>query len=101
MDALPQDVVAALDNVVVCVEDDSEDGDKLGEYLGVPRIERLTEDVLLPDRIVLYQVAIEEECEHDEERVAEEIRRTLWHEIAHHLGWDEDTLEEAEQKRGW
>jgi len=102
MDALPDGVVEALDNVAVCVEDDSENGDKLGEYLGVPRLERWGDDSgLLPDKIVLYRLAICDECDNDPDAIAEEIRRTLWHEIAHHLGWEEDVLENSEIKKGW
>lgn len=102
IDALPDEVMEALDNVAICVEDDSEDGDKLGEYIGVPRPERWgDESGMLPDKIVLYREAICDECEGDPEAIREEIRRTLWHEIAHHLGWDDDVLEDVETKKGW
>lgn len=102
IDALPEDVILALDNVAVCVEDDSEEGDRLGEYVGVPRTERFgDESGMLPDKIILYREAICDECEDDPAEIAEEIRRTLWHEIAHHLGWDDDVLESVETKRGW
>jgi len=102
LDELPDRVIEALDNVAICIEATSEDGDKLGEYVGVPRVERSDMDIaLLPDRIILYQTAIEEECGDDAQTIEEEIRRTIWHEIAHHLGWDEDALEEAEARRGW
>lgn len=102
LDALPDDVVAQLDNVAFCVEDDSEDGDKLGEYIGVPRPERWgDESGVLPDKIVLYRLAICDDCGDDPAEIAEEIRRTLWHEIAHHLGWDDDVLEARETEKGW
>jgi predicted Zn-dependent protease with MMP-like domain len=99
---LPEEAISSLQNVAICVEDDSEAGDKLGEYLGVPRLERWGDDSgLLPDKIVLYRLAICEECEDDPEAIAEEIRRTLWHEIAHHLGWGEEMLEGKEIEKGW
>jgi len=102
LNRLPQNVVEALDNVAILIEEDSDDGDKLGEYIGVPRVERSDFDIApLPDRIVLYQRAIEDECDGDPEAIAQEIERTIWHEIAHHLGWDEDALEAAEARRGW
>lgn len=102
LDALPDEVVVQLDNVAFCVEDDSADGDKLGEYVGIPRPERWgDESGQLPDKIILYREAICDECEDDPGRIAEEIRRTLWHEIAHHLGWDDDVLESKETEKGW
>lgn len=101
IDALPDDVANELDNVAFCVEDDCED-DLLGEYIGIPRTERSGDDSgSLPDKIVLYRLAIVDECDGNAADIAEEIRRTLWHEIAHHLGWDDDVLHEIETKKGW
>lgn len=102
LDALPTKVAGALDNVAFCVEDDSDDGDLLGEYVGIPRTERTGDDSgSLPDKIILYRLAICDECADDEAAIAEEIRRTLWHEIAHHLGWDDDVLSRIENEKGW
>jgi predicted Zn-dependent protease with MMP-like domain len=102
IDALPSEVADALDNVAFCVEDDSEDGELLGEYIGIPRTERIGDDSgSLPDKIVFYRLAIVDECDGVETEIVEEIRRTLWHEIAHHLGWDDDVLHAIETKKGW
>ena len=102
IDALPEEVASALDNVAFCVEDDSEDGELLGEYIGVPRTERFGDDSgSLPDKIVFYRLAIIDECDGNATEIVEEIRRTLWHEIAHHLGWDDDVLHAIETKKGW
>ena len=46
-------------------------------------------------------VPICEDCGDDPVEIAEEIRRTIWHEIAHHLGWDDDVLEAREAEKGW
>lgn len=98
---LPDDVVASLDNVAFCAEPGTDDG-PLGEYFGVPRVDRIGDPTgTLPDKIAIYQRAIESECDDDMARIKEEIRRTLWHEIGHHLGWDDDRLEHAEITRGW
>lgn len=102
IDQLPEHIISMLDNVAVCVEDDSEEGDRLGEYLGISQIERGNEYAgVLPDKIVLYRLAILDEAGEDPKAVEEEIRRTLWHEIAHHFGWQDDVLHEAETRRGW
>ncbi len=66
----------------------------LGLYHGTPLTERsLDEGVHLPDRITIYQRNIESLCESREEMI-EEIRTTVFHEIGHHFGLDEDDLEE-------
>lgn len=99
--ALPDDVIAALNNVAFVAEDGTDDG-PLGEYFGIPRIDRTGDPTgMLPDKIVLYHRAIENACDGDTEAMHEEIRRTLWHEIGHHLGWDDDALEHSEITRGW
>ena len=74
----------------------------LGEYFGIPRTERIGDPTgTLPDKIAIYHAAIVDCCEGEHEAIAEEIRRTLWHEIGHHLGWDDDALEATEEERGW
>ena len=42
-----------------------------------------------PDRIVLYQDTLERDFGHDPELLTAQVERTLRHELAHHLGWDE------------
>lgn len=100
-DSLPDWVLERLDNVGICVEDESEDG-LLGLYLGVPQIERWGDEPILPDKIVIFQKEIEEEVgSDDEKKLQAEVFHTLWHEIAHHFGWEEADLERMERKRGW
>ncbi len=52
--------------------------------------------MVLPDKITLFQGAIEANCATDEEMVRE-IRDTVVHEVAHHFGIDDDRLEEMER----
>ena len=42
-----------------------------------------------PDRIVLYQDTLERDFGHDPELLRAQVERTLRHEVAHHLGWNE------------
>ncbi|TAK04289.1 metallopeptidase family protein [Patescibacteria group bacterium] len=101
-DLLPEHVIAELDNVAIVIEDESPDGDRLGEYIGVPQVERSDMDVApLPDKVVLFMEDILDECGDAHEEVREEIRRTLWHEIAHHFGWEDEDIEASEVKKGW
>lgn len=102
VDALPAHISSELDNVAFLVEPNSAEGELLGEYIGTPRTERIASDPLeLPDRIVLYHAEIVDECDGDHANIKKEIERTLWHEIGHHLGWDDDVLEEVERSKGW
>jgi predicted Zn-dependent protease with MMP-like domain len=98
LDLVPETFAAAMDNVVVLVEDrDPEDPTLLGLYHGTALTERTWEyGGDLPDRIYIYREAILDICE-SEEDVVEEVAITVIHEIAHHFGIDDDRLHEL----GW
>jgi len=99
LEGLPAWVLARLDNLHVVVEDrpSPEQGDVLGLYEGVSIPERSADYWgALPDRIVVYRKPHLELGLNGEE-LEEEIRRTVLHEIAHHLGIDDRRLEEL----GW
>lgn len=99
LDALPDEMVAGLDNVVFVVEDRPEDGslELLGLYDGWALTERdrygLGE---LPDRIVLYREPHLHACA-DEAQLRDEVHTTLVHEIAHFYGIDDERLHQL----GW
>ena len=40
-------------------------------------------------RIVIYRDTLERDFGHDRALLAAQVERTLRHELAHHLGWDE------------
>jgi predicted Zn-dependent protease with MMP-like domain len=97
LDALPDDILDLLDNVVVLIEDRHEEEDLLGLYEGVPQTERDDYGGLaLPDRIILYRLPLCEEAS-DAEELVEEVMITVVHEIAHHFGIDDDRLHQL----GW
>ena len=65
----------------------------LGMYIGRPLTEKSVEAVAaMPDRIILFQRNLERACRTRRQLVAE-IRKTVYHEIGHHFGLDEDDLE--------
>jgi predicted Zn-dependent protease with MMP-like domain len=68
----------------------------LGLYHGVPLTERGHEsyNLVLPDKISIYQEPIEEMCGEDEDEVREQVRVTVLHELAHYFGIDDDRLHE-------
>jgi predicted Zn-dependent protease with MMP-like domain len=95
LDLLPPQLAKALDNVSVVVEDENpEDPDLFGLYLGVPLPLRGTEYAgELPDQISIYQLPLEDEFP-DRDELVDEIRITVLHELAHYFGIDEDRLAE-------
>jgi predicted Zn-dependent protease with MMP-like domain len=98
LDLIPPEFVAAMENVVILVEDrDPGNPSLLGLYHGVALTERTSHyGGVLPDRITIYRDAILDIC-HDEQDVVEEVAITVVHEIAHHFGIDDARLHEL----GW
>ncbi len=93
LDGLPEQIGRELRNVVVRV-DDGEDPTLLGLYEGVPLTERLSGfSAALPDVITIYRRAILGVCSSEAE-VVEQVRRTVVHEVGHHVGIDDDRLHE-------
>ena len=52
-------------------------------------------NMVLPDRISLFHHPLEAVCGSVEE-LADEVRATIIHEIAHHVGWSDEDLERIE-----
>ena len=99
LDALPDDMVDGLDNIIFVTEDRPEDGtlDLLGLYDGIALTERGQYGFgELPDRIILYREPLLDVSE-DLEDLKDQIHVTLVHEIAHFYGIDDDKLHEL----GW
>jgi predicted Zn-dependent protease with MMP-like domain len=92
LDELPPHIASALENVAVVVEDENpEDPDLLGLYHGVPLPERGDTAGLLPDKISIYRLPLEESFP-DHAELRDEIRITVLHELAHYFGLDEDQI---------
>ncbi len=99
IEALPNEMVAGLDNVVFAVEDrpSNEQPDLLGVYDGIALTERGQYGFgEVPDRIVLYRETHQALCD-DVAELRKQIHVTLVHEIAHFFGIDDDKLHEL----GW
>jgi predicted Zn-dependent protease with MMP-like domain len=64
-----------------------------GLYEGVPRTEYGADWVAAPNRITLFRLPLEEDFP-DPAELAHEVRVTVMHELAHHLGIDDDRLEQ-------
>jgi predicted Zn-dependent protease with MMP-like domain len=64
-----------------------------GLYEGVPRTEWQADFAIVPNRITLFRMPLEEDFP-DPRELEDEVRRTVVHELAHHLGIDDDRLDE-------
>lgn len=94
LDSLPPPIAAGMRNVAVVVEDEHrDDPDLYGLFDGVPRTELGDESGLLPGRITIYRLPLQEDFP-DPDDLVREIRITVLHEIGHYFGLDEDRLAE-------
>lgn len=71
----------------------------LGLYEGIPQTARgAGYSMVLPDKITLFKQSIMS-LSSDEQELFERVKRTLWHEIAHHYGLGHDRIHELENKK--
>jgi predicted Zn-dependent protease with MMP-like domain len=94
LDELPADIGELMTNVAVTVEDEPPAGRPLlGLYQGVPWGRRGPYYAgALPDKITIYRGPLERMCGADHERLRRQVRRTVFHEIAHHFGISDQRL---------
>lgn len=105
MNELPQKHIKGLDNIAIVQADDpdehqrtkagvKEGGLLLGLYEGIPLTQRgAGYTFVLPDKITLFKNPILTIAGHDETKLFEQIKRTLWHEIAHYYGLDHSHID--------
>lgn len=108
LDNLPDEFASLLENVSIVVEQEPSRSllrrlgmrsasSLFGLYEGVPQTQRTSHYGLVPpDRITIFQRAIEQSASSDEE-VEEQVRDTVLHEIAHHFGIGDTRLREIER----
>jgi len=101
---IPMPFAAALDEVAIVIEEAPTpeqlranglppDEWLYGLYEGVPRIEWGADWAALPNKISLFRFPLEADFP-DPEDLEDEVRITVIHELAHHLGIDDDRLHE-------
>lgn len=108
IDGLPERIQKHMENVAVCVEDRptadqleeegaEKDGVLLGLFEGIPETEYGKGfGNELPDKITLFQQNIERFA-HTPKEIEKEVQLTVWHEIAHYFGFEDEELEEMEK----
>src|ERR1041384_1767615 len=84
IDRLPDEFQQVLARMAVVVSDLGSDAQAYGQYFGDGVAREQYED-----RIVIYRDTLERDFGHDRDLLARQVERTLRHELAHHLGWDE------------
>jgi len=108
MDELPQSYIKGLNNVAIVMADDPSPEQRqkmkldnqllLGLYEGIPLTKRGNGwSGMLPDKITLFKNQILA-VTHDEASLFEQIKRTLWHEIAHYYGLDHERMHHLQIK---
>lgn len=101
---IPMPFAAALDEVAIVIADEptrdqlgsgdlDPDETLYGLYEGVPRTEWGADWVAEPNRITLFRLPLEADFA-DPDDLADEVWVTVVHELAHHLGIDDDRLHE-------
>lgn len=108
MDELPQEYITGLDNVAIVYADEPDDHQRkksglhaggllLGLYEGIPLTQRGNGyTFVLPDKITLFKLPILAVSRNAAE-LFEQIKRTLWHEIAHYYGLEHADIHRLER----
>lgn len=109
LDRLPQKYIEGLNNVAIIYEDEPSAEQRvklklrcnetlLGLYEGIPMTKRNSGyNLVLPDKITLFKKPLLSKSRSLDE-FKEEVRHTLWHEIAHFYGLDHDRIHKLEGK---
>jgi predicted Zn-dependent protease with MMP-like domain len=84
IDALPDEFQRVLESVPIVVSELGSEARAYGHYFGDGVARERYED-----RIVIYRDTLERDFGHDPVLLARQVERTLRHELAHHLGWNE------------
>ena len=109
MDELPQEYIKGLNNVAIVMADTPTEEQVvkmklrennsilLGLYEGIPLTQRGNAyTFVLPDKITLFKHSILRVVR-NEQQLFEQIKRTLWHEIAHYYGLNHNRIHQLER----
>jgi len=110
IEAIPEEFISKMNNVVIVAQDrpTAEQMRKLkirkgwtlfGLYEGVSQLDRgINYGGVLPDKITIFREPIEESARSLRE-IKEIVKDTVWHEVAHHFGFDEKRVRKSEENR--
>lgn len=99
MRVIPPRFRTRLRNVVFVVEQEPPRPGLLGLYEGRPLTLRSSfEPIAYPDRITIFQ-GPHERMARNEAELRQLVEETVWHEVAHYFGMDEQQVRRAERAR--
>lgn len=98
IDSLPDEFIKALDNVEIMVKEwpTREQGLLYGLYQGVAKTRRGNYAAATPDMITIFAGPILMHFGHDPGALKNQIRKTVLHEIGHHLGLSDEEIYKAQ-----
>jgi len=109
IEGLPDKIKAKMDNVVICIQENPTEFQKnklgtrknhilLGLYEGIPKNTwGRGFGNNLPDKITIFQNSITNLAKNNDE-LENLIGEVVWHEIAHHFGFEEKNAEKLGKK---
>lgn len=106
LDSLPKKYTSRLKNIAIIYEDEPSQAQReklqlscnqtlYGLYEGIPLPARGGMTPLMPDKITIFKVPLSFASRNHEE-LRENVRHTLWHEMAHYFGLDHKRIHELE-----
>lgn len=113
LDSLPEERIKSLKNVAITYADEPNAQQRVklklrasqtlyGLYEGIPLTKRPAADSIfggniigMPDKITIFKLPIVQGAA-SLEAVEEQVRHTVWHEIAHYYGLDHEQIHERE-----
>lgn len=110
MESLPAEQIENMQNVSIVVSDEPTPEQRVrlklnrheslyGLYEGIPLTQRGSGySGVLPDKITIFRIPMLYSCSTLAE-LKEQIKRTVWHEVAHHYGLDHDRIDALENKK--
>lgn len=110
IDTIPRKFASKVRNLAIVIEDQPSDAlldemaiddpsELLGLYQGTPLNERgWGYGNALPDRITLFQLPIERDCNDDDDEIVVAIGETLIHELGHYFGMSEEQIMDIEER---
>jgi predicted Zn-dependent protease with MMP-like domain len=108
-DALPDRFAKYIENVAITWADEPDvwqrmkarlrrGGLLLGLYEGIPKTKRGNNySLVLPDKITIFKQPLQHIAK-DEIHLADLVKDTVWHEVAHHFGLSDEEIHVLENK---
>jgi predicted Zn-dependent protease with MMP-like domain len=98
LESIPPELRERMSNVEIVVEEEPPDPRLLGLYQGIPLTRRTSYyGAVLPDKISIYRGPLLRLYGGSLERLREETKRVVLHEVAHHFGISDERLVEIDR----